>query len=246
MTKVTAHAVLTATCAVGVFALVSSTAFAQVAASAAPAASEGLQEVVVTAQFRVEKLQETPLAITAISGDALAARNIVSLQDVTQAAPNVQLFENNAAYGKTMAAFIRGIGQGDFNFASAEPGVGIYIDDVYFASTFGSMFELLDIDRTEVLRGPQGTLFGKNSIGGAIRVISKKPTGDGTGFGEVTLGDFRRREVRAGFDVPVIKDVMFLRVTGMSKSREGYVNRLDFACAHPDPKGRQRAEDSNS
>jgi iron complex outermembrane receptor protein len=237
MTKVTAHAVLTAASAVGAFALVSSTAFAQVAASAAPAASEGLQEVVVTAQFRVEKLQETPLAITAISGDALAARNIVSLQDVTQAAPNVQLFENNAAYGKTMAAFIRGIGQGDFNFASAEPGVGIYIDDVYFASTFGSMFELLDIDRTEVLRGPQGTLFGKNSIGGAIRVISKKPTGDGTGFGEVTLGDFRRREVRAGFDVPVIKDVMFLRVTGMSKSREGYVSRLDFACAHPDQAG---------
>jgi iron complex outermembrane receptor protein len=132
-----------------------------------------------------------------------------------------------------MGAFIRGIGQADFNFASAEPGVGIYIDDVYFASTFGSMFELLDIDRTEILRGPQGTLFGKNSIGGAIRVISKRPTGDGGGFGEVTLGNYRRREVRAGFDVPVIKDLMFLRVTGLSKSRQGYVNRLDFACAHP-------------
>jgi len=236
MAKVTARGVLTTAFAVSAFTLAATTAIAQVAAPAAPAA-DTLQEVVVTAQFRVEKLQETPLAITAISGDALAARNIVSLQDMTQAAPNVQLFENNAAYGKTMAAFIRGIGQGDFNFASAEPGVGIYIDDVYFASTFGSMFELLDIDRTEVLRGPQGTLFGKNSIGGAIRVISKKPTGDDSGFGEVTLGNYRRREVRAGFDVSVIKDVLFLRVTGMSKSREGYVNRLDFTCAHPDQSG---------
>src|SRR6266403_2515767 len=143
MTKLTAQGVLTTALAVSALALVSSTAFAQVVASATPTPGDALQEVVVTAQFRVEKLQETPLAITAISGDALAARNIVSLQDVTQAAPNVQLFENNAAYGKTMAAFIRGIGQGDFNFASAEPGVGIYIDDVYFASTFGSMFELL-------------------------------------------------------------------------------------------------------
>jgi iron complex outermembrane receptor protein len=219
MTKVTAQGVLTSALAVSALALVSSVAYAQVVASATPTPGDALQEVVVTAQFRVEKLQETPLAITAISGDALAARNIVSLQDVTQAAPNVQLFENNAAYGKTMAAFIRGIGQGDFNFASAEPGVGIYIDDVYFASTFGSMFELLDIDRTEVLRGPQGTLFGKNSIGGAIRVISKRPTGDGSGFGEVTLGNYRRREVRAGFDVPVIKDLLFLRVTGPIGSR---------------------------
>jgi iron complex outermembrane receptor protein len=237
MTKVTAQGVLTAAFAISALALVAPSTFAQVVASAAPATGDALQEVVVTAQFRVEKLQETPLAITAISGDALAARNITSLQDVTQAAPNVQLFENNAAYGKTMGAFIRGIGQADFNFASAEPGVGIYIDDVYFASTFGSMFELLDIDRTEILRGPQGTLFGKNSIGGAIRVISKRPTGDGSGFGEVTLGNYRRREVRAGFDVPVIKDSMFLRVTGMSKSRQGYVNRLDFACAHPEQAG---------
>src|SRR5258707_14796517 len=134
MTKLTAQGVLTTALAVSALALVSSTAFAQVVASAAPAPGDALQEVVVTAQFRVEKLQETPLAITAISGASLAARSIVSLQDVAQAAPNVQLFENNAAYGKTMAAFIRGIGQGDFNFASAEPGVGIYIDDVYFAS----------------------------------------------------------------------------------------------------------------
>jgi iron complex outermembrane recepter protein len=202
-----------------------------------PATTGALEEVVVTAQFRREKLQETPLAITALSGDALTDRNITNLVDVGQAAPNVTMFENAAAYGKTNAAFIRGIGQGDFNFASAEPGVGIYIDDVYHATTFGSMFDLLDLDRVEVLRGPQGTLFGKNSIGGAIRLISKKPTGDGSGFAEVTAGDYNRREMRAGFDVALSKDVLMLRVTGMSKQRDGYVDRLDFACAHPTEAG---------
>src|ERR1700716_760943 len=98
MTKVTAQRVLTGAFAMSALALVAPSTRAQVVASAAPATGAALQEVVVTAQFRVEKLQETPLAITAISGDALAARNITSLQDVTQAAPNVQLFENNAAY----------------------------------------------------------------------------------------------------------------------------------------------------
>jgi iron complex outermembrane receptor protein len=192
-----------------------------------------LEEIVVTAQFRREKLQETPIAITALSGADLAARNINTLTDVAQAAPNVTMFENNAAFGKTNAAYIRGIGQYDFNFASAEPGVGMYIDDVYFATTFGSMFDLLDIDRVEVLRGPQGTLFGKNSIGGAIRVMSKKPTGDGSGFAEVTAGDYNRRELRAGFDVALMKDVLMLRVTGLSKQRDGYVDRVDFACENP-------------
>ncbi len=205
--------------------------------SAAPAQSAGgdaaLQEIVVTAEFRKEKLQETPLAITALSGDALTSRNITNLVDVANAAPNVTMFEANAAYGKTNAASIRGIGQGDFNFASAEPGVGMYIDDVYFATTFGSMFDLLDVDRVEVLRGPQGTLFGKNSIGGAIRIISKKPQGDNSGSVTLTTGNFDRRELRGMMDVSLIKNVLMLRVTGMSKSRRGYVNRIDYACAHP-------------
>jgi iron complex outermembrane recepter protein len=192
-----------------------------------------LEEVVVTAEYRTERLQETPLAITALSGDALAERGIDNLADVTKAAPNVNLLQANAAYGKTMAAAIRGIGQGDFNFASAEQGVGIYVDDVYFANTFGSMFDLLDVDRVEVLRGPQGTLFGKNSIGGAIRLVSKQPVGDDSGYAEVTVGDYNRREVRAGFDVALIKDVLMLRVSGLSKSRDGYVHRIDYACAHP-------------
>ena len=192
-----------------------------------------LQEIVVTAEYRSEKLQQTALSITALTGDALSERNITNLENLAQAVPNLTLFQANAAYGKTMAASIRGIGQGDFNFASSEQGVGIYVDDVYFANTFGSMFDLLDVDQIEVLRDPQGTLFGKNSIGGAIRLISKKPLGDNTGYAEVTVGNYNRREVRAGFDVALIKDMLMLRISGLSKDRNGYVDRIDYACANP-------------
>jgi iron complex outermembrane receptor protein len=228
---------LTALAACAGLALTVGAAQAQRVTATSTAASESgtgaLEEIVVTAEYRTERLQQTPLAITALTANALADRNITSLVDVSNAAPNVTMFEANAAYGKTNAAFIRGIGQGDFNFASAEPGVGIYIDDVYFSTTFGSMFDLLDLSQVEVLRGPQGTLFGKNSIGGAIRMISKKPQGDDTGYIEVTGGNFSRREVRGAFDVALIKDVLMLRVSGMSKQRDGYVDRIDYACAHP-------------
>jgi iron complex outermembrane receptor protein len=213
-------------------ALLCTAARAQIAQPASDQ-SGALEEIVVTAEFRSERLQQTPLAITALTASALAERNITSLVDVSNAAPNVTMFEANAAYGKTNAAFIRGIGQGDFNFASAEPGVGMYIDDVYFSTTFGSMFDLLDLEQVEVLRGPQGTLFGKNSIGGAIRMISRKPQGDDTGYVEVTGGNFSRREIRGAFDVALIKDVLMLRVSGMSKQRNGYVERIDYACANP-------------
>ncbi len=222
-------------------ALMACMGFAAAASTAGAAdtdASAGtLQEIVVTAEYRSEKLQQTALSITALNGDALAERNITNLESLAQAVPNLTLFQANAAYGKTMAASIRGIGQGDFNFASSEQGVGIYVDDVYFANTFGSMFDLLDVDQIDVLRGPQGTLFGKNSIGGAIRLVSKKPMGDNTGYAEVTVGNYNRREVRAGFDVALIKDVLMLRISGLSKDRNGYVDRIDYACANPGTAG---------
>jgi len=223
--------------------LAAAAAQAQQAPSTQPTAQQGaggevvLEEVIVTAEFRPEKNQETPISITALSGDSLNDRGISNLDDVMKAAPNVQTFQSAAAFGKTMAASIRGIGQGDFNFAQTEQGVGIYIDDVYFANTFGSGIDLLDIDRVEVLNGPQGTLFGKNSIGGAIRLVSQQPTGDNSGYAEVTVGDYSRREVRAGFDVALVKDVLMLRVSGLSKDRDGYVDRIDYACAHPSTAG---------
>jgi iron complex outermembrane receptor protein len=201
----------------------------------ASAPSDSLEEIVVTAQFRQEKLQNVPIAITALSSESMDSRNMTNLLDVANVAPNVTMFENSAAFGKTNAAFIRGIGQGDFNLAAGEPGVGIYIDDVYFSTTLGSAFDLFDLDRVEILRGPQGTLQGKNAIGGAINMISKKPVGDGSGFVDVTLGDYSRRDFRAAYDMAIVPDSLFLRVSVMEQYRSGYVTRLSYGCVNPQP-----------
>jgi iron complex outermembrane receptor protein len=228
----------TALAASGVLSAIAMPAFAQSGATgqgAAAAPSDSLQEIVVTAEFRQEKLQDVPIAITALNAAAMDARNMTNLIDVANVAPNVTMFENSAPYGKTNAAFIRGIGQGDFNLASGEPGVGVYIDDVFFSTTLGSAFDLFDLDRVEILRGPQGTLFGKNSIGGAVNMVSKKPTGDGSGFVDVTLGDFSRRDVRAAYDMAIIPDSLFFRVSVIEQSRAGYVTRLSYGCVNPQP-----------
>lgn len=191
-----------------------------------------LEEVVVTAEFRETRLQETPIAITAVTADMIEARGITDLVQIAAAAPNVSLRKANAAYGNTLQAYIRGIGQLDFNYAF-EPGVGIYIDDVYHGTAFGAVVDLYDLERVEVLRGPQGTLFGKNSIGGAIRMVSKKPQGDNSGFVELTYGNYDTVIFRGAFDVPLVKDRLALRVSATSDNRDGYQDRIDFACDRP-------------
>lgn len=224
--------------AAGVLSAIALPALAQSGAAmpnSAPVQSDSLQEIVVTAQFRQERLQDVPIAITALNAAAMDARNMTNLMDVANSAPNVTMFATSAAFGKTNAAFIRGIGQGDFNLASSEPGVGIYIDDVYFATTLGSAFDLYDLDRVEILRGPQGTLQGKNSIGGAINMVSRKPTGDGSGYVDVTLGDYGRRDFKAAYDMTIVPDSLFLRISAFEQYRNGYVTRVNYGCANPQP-----------
>ena len=147
------------------------TSFAALAAAitAAPATAQDAaandapagDEIVVTAQFRAQNLQDTPLAITAVNAEMLEARSQTNISQVAAQAPSVTLKPQGTSYGPSMTASIRGIGQADFNPA-LEPGVGLYIDDVYYATLTGSMFDLLDLDRVEILRGPQGTLAGRN------------------------------------------------------------------------------------
>ena len=219
-------------CAPIIAALTVSQALAQAAASAGAAADTGqLEEVVVTAQFRQQNLQETPIAITAITAGMLEQRNQTDISQVAGQAPNVTLQPNGAAFGSSMVAFIRGVGQTDFNLA-LEPGVGIYVDDVYYATLTGSVLDLLDLDRVEILRGPQGTLAGKNSIGGAIKLFSKKPTGEGDGYLEATAGTLNRIDVRAAGDFK-LTDTLFARVSFASKHHDGYITRVDYACTHP-------------
>jgi iron complex outermembrane receptor protein len=191
-----------------------------------------LAEVVVTAQFREQKLQETPIAITAISGDLLEARSQTSIADVTAQSPNVLLQVNPAGGGTSMRAFIRGVGQADQS-PSVDPGVGIYVDDVYFATVTASVFELLDLERVEILRGPQGTLAGMNSLGGSVKLFSKPATGSG-GFVEGTIGDLDRRDFRGSADFTLVPDTLYARVSGVARKRDGYIKRLDYACSHPD------------
>jgi iron complex outermembrane receptor protein len=193
--------------------------------------------VIVTAQFREESLQSTPLAITAVSGAALEQRNLLTdVTAITQAAPNVTLVQSGSNGGKTTRAYIRGVGEGDYNFA-LEPGVAFYIDDVYLGTAYGTLLDLMDLERVEVLRGPQGTLFGKNAIGGAVRLISRQPKGDDSGYLEATTGSFNRLDLRGAYDVALLPRTLLMRVTAMSKKRDGYVDLIDFACAHPDEVG---------
>ncbi|MGI4876514.1 MAG: TonB-dependent receptor [Janthinobacterium lividum] len=194
-------------------------------------ADRGVGEIVVTAQFREQNLQKTPLAITAVSGAMLEARGQTNIAQVASEAPSVTLKPQGAAFGPSLGASIRGIGQFDFNPA-LEPGVGVYVDDVYFATLTGSIFDLLDLDRVEVLRGPQGTLSGKNSIGGAIKLYSKKPTGDGTGYVSATYGSRNRVDLRGSVDFK-IADGLFARVSGVAKRQDGYIKDLDFGCVYP-------------
>jgi iron complex outermembrane receptor protein len=191
----------------------------------------GLEEVIVTAQFRQQNLQVTPIAITAVNAEMLEARSQTDIAAVANQAPSVTLKPQGSAFGPSMAAYIRGIGQYDFNPA-LEPGVGIYVDDVYYATLTGSLLDLLDLDRVEISRGPQGTLAGRNSIGGAVKLYSKKPTGDGGGYLTATYGSYRRTDLRGSADLK-LADNLFLRLSGVAKRQGGYVARVDYGCAHP-------------
>ncbi|BAK68480.1 TonB-dependent receptor-like protein [Sphingobium sp. SYK-6] len=193
-------------------------------------------DIVVTAQFRSTNLQDTPLAITALTGEQLADRSFNNIADVGRAAPSVTLRLASSGYGKSTQAYIRGIGQTDFNFA-LEPAVGFYVDDVYHASLFGTSFDLLDLERIEILRGPQGTLFGKNSIGGAVRLISQKPRDRFEASIEGTYGSYDRIDLRGMVNIPLVAEQLALRLSFASKERDGYVDRVDFACAYPELAG---------
>ncbi|HEY8521369.1 MAG TPA: TonB-dependent receptor [Gammaproteobacteria bacterium] len=191
----------------------------------------GLEEILVTARFREENLQETPLAITAFTGELMEERNLTDVTQLDAFSPNTIIQPLGAGWGSTAAAFIRGIGLGD-NSLSFEPGVPIYIDDVYHGRPQGAILDLLDLERVEILRGPQGTLFGKNAVGGTIRLVSRRPQGDNTGFAEVTIGDFDRLDVRGSYDIPIVEDKLFARFSASSKRRDGYFDILDYECVN--------------
>ncbi|HEX5049929.1 MAG TPA: TonB-dependent receptor [Gammaproteobacteria bacterium] len=189
------------------------------------AQADTLEQIVVTARRRTESLQDTPVAVTALSGDALERLQVVATTDLDKVVPNLQFHSYGTLTGNNSAAqvFIRGIGQTDATPA-VDPGVGVYIDDVYMGRSVGGAMDFRDIANVQVLRGPQGTLFGRNTIGGAVLLTTNAPgenAGNSVRFG---VGDDNLRELFAAFDVP-LADTWSMRLSAGGRQRDGYVTR---------------------
>lgn len=194
----------------------------------ANAAEKGfaIEEVLVTARRLEESLKDIPLSVTAITGDNLRALDAQDISAIADIAPNVNFSFGGTSSGSGSAAvvYIRGVGQNDFTPVT-DPGVGIYVDGVYLGRTIGSVLDLLELERVEVLRGPQGTLFGRNTIGGAISLISKAPTKEWDGRLQTTVGDDNRKELFATVSGP-LSDSIAVIASGMYRKRDGSVKRV--------------------
>ena len=214
------------------------TVFAAIPAYAQPATArtlpgdDAIPEVVVTARRVRENLQMTPISVTALSGVDLEERGATTVLDIAQYTPSLTITPGANYSGKSALAYIRGVGQDQFTYAF-EPGVGFYVDEVYFGSVYGSLFEMADIDNVQVLRGPQGTLFGKNNEAGAILLSTPEPKGDNSGDIKLGYGSYRREFLKASADLALIKDTLALGLAVASNRTDGYVDRIDFACANP-------------
>jgi iron complex outermembrane receptor protein len=203
------------------------------AAQSATDASGGLEQVTVTAEKRAESLQTTPVAITAYTDATIEKTGVSDIAALADKAPNVTFKFTAPVSGASDAAtvFIRGIGQSDFALTT-DPGVGVYVDGVYASRSVGGVLDVLDLERVEILRGPQGTLFGRNTIGGAVSLITKKPDFDNfSGSVAMTGGSFSRLDLRGALNIPLAKNLAF-RIAASSKSEDGYVNTA-FTAASP-------------
>jgi iron complex outermembrane receptor protein len=188
-----------------------------------------LEEVIVTARRTEEPLQKTPVAVTALSMEQLEARSAKDLRDIARFTPNVYMSVAGVQNPDTIAMYVRGIGLSDQQ-VTTDPGVGLYVDGVYYARAQGAVLDFVDLERIEVLRGPQGTLFGKNTAGGAINVISNSPDPESSGQLSLTAGNIGQREVRGYGNAP-LGETLALRLSGISKRRDCLDRRkYDDAC----------------
>lgn len=196
----------------------------QAAANPATAFAEAA-DIIVTAARREQRLQDVPVAVTALSPVALERLNIRNSQDLMTAVPGLQVSTQTAGDGGGSATFfLRGMGQQRSNNGS-EPAVGIYVDDFYYPSLSGTLFKVIDLDAVEVLRGPQGTLFGRNTIGGAIRYTTHQAELDKfQGLITSTAGNYGRYEISGAINLP-LGDLAAIRLSGGHLEQGGYVRR---------------------
>ncbi len=180
----------------------------------------GLEEVVVTARYKTESLQDTPIAISAFNEDMLEKLVATDFRDIAPATPNVQIQMVNG-FPNSAAVHIRGMGSQGVE-STQEPRTGISIDGVYFTRPMGTLIDFFDVSKVEILRGPQGTSFGKNSLAGGIRVDSIKPSGEFSGKAEVTFGNYGREDYRVAIDTPQIADQLSFRLAYFDQNYEGH------------------------
>lgn len=187
-----------------------------------------LEEIIVTARRTEENLQSTPISVAAFSDEELNLRGIQDVVEVGSSTPNVYISTTSANSGSSNSpeVFIRGIGLADFTI-NTEPAVGIYVDGVYLGRSVGSVMELVDLERVEVLRGPQGTLFGRNNIGGAIQLITARPHDEFAGKVKVGFGEDGYQELAGSINIPV-SDSVAARVSFLTRERDGYVDALQY------------------
>ena len=186
-----------------------------------PTASE---EIVVTARKREENIQEVPIAVTVVSSDKLEEEATADISELQEEVPNLAIYQGRNQ-STTLTAFLRGIGQAD-PLWGVDPGVGLYIDDVYIARPQGALLDVYDVQRIEVLRGPQGTLYGKNTIGGAIKYVSKALTDDPTGMLSISPGNYGNFDVRGSLGGALVPGKLRGKIAFASLNRKGYGKNL--------------------
>jgi iron complex outermembrane receptor protein len=190
--------------------------------AAGGAAAQGLDEIVVTAERRELSLQDTPISVVAFSSETMELKGIETIEDIATFTPNLDIKGSRFSGNNDPTWQIRGLSGG--GGTTGERAVGLYIDGVYVPRTTGPFLNVLDIERIEVLRGPQGTLFGRNSTGGAIRIFTKKPGPDREAYVKLGLGNFDRQDVQFMVNAPV-SDTFRIRAQLASLEEDGYVRR---------------------
>jgi outer membrane receptor protein involved in Fe transport len=182
-----------------------------------------LEEVIVTAQKRAQNLQDVPISVQAFTGEKLSESGIFDVFDLQANAPGLTVDQNQNATTSNFS--IRGIGTGGNNFGF-ESAVGLYVDGVFRSRQSSMINQLVDIASVEILRGPQGTLFGRNTLSGAIQFTTVKPDHDGSGFGEVVVGNYGLLNLSGAVSISAIEDELAFRLTGFSSDRDGNVDNL--------------------
>ena len=208
-------------CGVAIFAVIAAASQGVAVAQTVQAEDEGygLNEITVTAQRRTESVQAVPIAISAFDSNELAVRGVSSALEVTQYVPNL-VGINNTGLGSANAYYMRGLGNTE-SIPTFDPPIGTYVDDIYLSRQNANNLSLFDVARVEVLRGPQGTLFGRNTTGGAVAVFLKEADQEASGYAEAGYGSYNLWQLSTSLNVP-ITDTLAVKVSGYVQDSDGY------------------------